>query len=90
MNNPEFVSFLRAYPSYPTTHIIDDLRAAGIAREDHIIFGGIGVEKFEHIFARVFNKLRGRGGHTVQGLIGIGGRVWNKACVRFSDLRTRL
>ncbi|MCL4528701.1 MAG: aminotransferase class V-fold PLP-dependent enzyme [Chloroflexi bacterium] len=32
--NPEFVRFLRAYPSYPTTHIIDDLRATEYARLD--------------------------------------------------------
>ncbi len=30
MNNPDFVAFLHAYPSYPTTHIIDDLRATNI------------------------------------------------------------
>jgi molybdenum cofactor sulfurtransferase len=34
MSNPEFVAFLRSYPSYPTTHIIDDLRAAEYARLD--------------------------------------------------------
>ena len=32
--NPEFVNFLRAYPSYPTTHSLDDLRAAEYARLD--------------------------------------------------------
>ena len=31
MNNPELVAFLHAYPSYPTTHIIDDLRATEYA-----------------------------------------------------------
>ncbi|MCC6298700.1 MAG: aminotransferase class V-fold PLP-dependent enzyme [Anaerolineales bacterium] len=30
----EFVSFLKAYPTYPTTHIIDDLRATEYARLD--------------------------------------------------------
>jgi len=34
MSNPELVAFLHAYPSYPTTHIIDDLRAAEYARLD--------------------------------------------------------
>ena len=34
MNNPDFVAFLQAYPSYPTTHIIDDLRKAEYARLD--------------------------------------------------------
>jgi len=34
MTNPDFANFLRAYPSYPTTHIIDDLRAAEYARLD--------------------------------------------------------
>lgn len=32
--DPEFVTFLRAYPAYPTTHIIDDLRATEYARLD--------------------------------------------------------
>jgi len=32
--DPEFVAFLRAYPTYPTTHIIDDLRAVEYARLD--------------------------------------------------------
>src|SRR6266540_2508561 len=32
--DPDFVSFLRAYPTYPTTHIIDDLRANEYARLD--------------------------------------------------------
>ena len=34
MNNPELVAFLHAYPSYPTTHVIDDLRATEYARLD--------------------------------------------------------
>lgn len=34
MTNPDFVNFLRAYPSYPTTHIIDNLRATEYARLD--------------------------------------------------------
>ena len=33
-SDPEFVAFLRAYPTYPTTHIIDDLRATEYARLD--------------------------------------------------------
>lgn len=32
--DPEFVEFLRAYPAYPTTHIIDDLRSTEYARLD--------------------------------------------------------
>ncbi len=34
MTNPDFVDFLHSYPSYPTTHIIDDLRATEYARLD--------------------------------------------------------
>src|SRR5574341_2372 len=33
-NDPDFVSFLKAYPAYPTTHLIDDLRATEYARLD--------------------------------------------------------
>ena len=32
--DPDFVAFLRAFPGYPTTHIIDDLRAVEYARLD--------------------------------------------------------
>jgi len=32
--DPEFVAFLRDYPTYPTTHLIDDLRAVEYARLD--------------------------------------------------------
>ena len=32
--DPEFVSFLRAYPAYPSTYIIDDLRSSEYARLD--------------------------------------------------------
>lgn len=32
--DPEFVSFLKSYPSYPTTHLLDDLRATEYARLD--------------------------------------------------------
>lgn len=32
--DPDFVNFLKAYPTYPTTHIIDDLRATEYARLD--------------------------------------------------------
>ncbi len=32
--DPEFVAFLRKYPTYPTTHLIDDLRAVEYARLD--------------------------------------------------------
>ena len=34
MNNPEFITFLRSYPSYPTTHILDDLRTTEYASLD--------------------------------------------------------
>jgi molybdenum cofactor sulfurtransferase len=32
--DPDFVEFLKAYPTYPTTHIIDELRASEYARLD--------------------------------------------------------
>jgi len=32
--DPDFVTFLRSYPAYPTTHIIDDLRSTEYARLD--------------------------------------------------------
>lgn len=32
--DPDFVAFLKAFPTYPTTHIIDDLRAVEYARLD--------------------------------------------------------
>ena len=32
--DPEFVSFLKSYPAYPTTHLIDDLRTTEYARLD--------------------------------------------------------
>ena len=32
--DPEFVAFLKEYPTYPTTHLIDDLRAVEYARLD--------------------------------------------------------
>jgi len=32
--DPNFVAFLKSYPAYPTTHIIDDLRATEYARLD--------------------------------------------------------
>lgn len=32
--DPEFVAFLKSHPAYPTTHIIDDLRATEYARLD--------------------------------------------------------
>jgi len=32
--DPDFVAFLKAYPTYPTTHIIDELRASEYARLD--------------------------------------------------------
>ena len=33
-SDPDFVAFLKAYPAYPATHIIDDLRASEYARLD--------------------------------------------------------
>jgi molybdenum cofactor sulfurtransferase len=33
-SDPEFVAFLRAYPAYPSTHVLDDLRATEYARLD--------------------------------------------------------
>jgi molybdenum cofactor sulfurtransferase len=32
--DPDFVAFLKSYPEYPTTHIIDELRASEYARLD--------------------------------------------------------
>lgn len=32
--DPEFIAFLRDYPAYPTTHLIDDLRTVEYARLD--------------------------------------------------------
>lgn len=32
--DPDFIAFLKAYPTYPTTHLIDDLRATEYARLD--------------------------------------------------------
>lgn len=32
--DPDFIAFLREYPTYPTTHLIDDLRAVEYARLD--------------------------------------------------------
>jgi selenocysteine lyase/cysteine desulfurase len=32
--DPDFVSFLRTYPAYPTTHIVDELRSTEYARLD--------------------------------------------------------
>ena len=32
--DPDFVAFLKAYPAYPTTHILDDLRSVEYARLD--------------------------------------------------------
>ena len=33
-SDPDLVAFLKAYPTYPTTHIIDDLRSVEYARLD--------------------------------------------------------
>src|SRR5687767_8220407 len=58
--DPDFVSFLRAYPAYPTTHIIDDLRASEYARLDiggHIYLDYTGGGLYADSQLRRHNKL---------------------------------
>src|ERR1051325_459839 len=58
--DPEFVAFLRAYPTYPTTHIIDDLRANEYARLDiggHIYLDYTGGGLYAESQLRRHNKL---------------------------------
>ncbi|HLO33205.1 MAG TPA: aminotransferase class V-fold PLP-dependent enzyme [Anaerolineales bacterium] len=58
--DPEFVSFLKAYPKYPTTHIIDDLRATEYARLDlggHIYLDYTGGGLYAESQLRRHNKL---------------------------------
>ncbi|MBI1793125.1 MAG: aminotransferase class V-fold PLP-dependent enzyme [Chloroflexi bacterium] len=58
--NPDFVNFLHAHPSYPTTHIIDDLRATEYARLDvggHIYFDYTGGGLYAETQVRRHHKL---------------------------------
>src|SRR5215211_4813886 len=58
--DPDLVAFLRAYPSYPTTHLIDDLRAVEYARLDvggHIYLDYTGGGLYAESQLRSHNKL---------------------------------
>jgi len=58
--DPEFVAFLKAYPAYPTTQIIDDLRANEYARLDiggHIYLDYTGGGLYAESQLRRHNKL---------------------------------
>ncbi len=58
--DPDFVAFLKSYPSYPTTHIIDDLRATEYARLDaggHIYLDYTGGGLYAESQLRRHNKL---------------------------------
>jgi molybdenum cofactor sulfurtransferase len=58
--DPDFVTFLRAYPTYPTTHVIDDLRATEYARLDiggHIYLDYTGGGLYAESQLRRHNKL---------------------------------
>jgi molybdenum cofactor sulfurtransferase len=58
--DPDFVSFLRVYPTYPTTHMIDDLRATEYARLDiggHIYLDFTGGGLYADSQLRRHNKL---------------------------------
>jgi molybdenum cofactor sulfurtransferase len=58
--DPDFISFLRAYPEYPTTHIIDDLRASEYARLDiggHIYLDYTGGGLYAESQLRRHNKM---------------------------------
>ena len=58
--DPEFVAFLRAYPAYPTTHVIDDLRSTEYARLDiggHIYLDYTGGGLYADSQLRRHNKL---------------------------------
>jgi selenocysteine lyase/cysteine desulfurase len=59
-SDPEFVAFLKAHPTYPTTHIIDDLRAVEYARLDlggHIYLDYTGAGLYAESQLRRHNKL---------------------------------
>ena len=58
--DPDFVSFLRAYPAYPGTHIIDELRASEYARLDlggHIYLDYTGGGLYAESQLRRHNKI---------------------------------
>lgn len=62
MNNPDpdFVAFLRAYPTYPSTKIIDDLRSVEYARLDlggHIYLDYTGGGLYAESQLRAHNRL---------------------------------
>jgi molybdenum cofactor sulfurtransferase len=60
MPNPDFASFLRAYPSYPATQMIDDLRASEYARLDageHIYLDYTGGGLYAETQVRTHQKL---------------------------------
>jgi molybdenum cofactor sulfurtransferase len=59
-SDPDFVAFLKAYPGYPTTHIIDDLRSVEYARLDvggHIYLDYTGGGLYAESQLRRHNKL---------------------------------
>src|SRR5512145_98475 len=59
-SDPDFVTFLKAYPTYPTTHIIDDLRSVEYARLDvggHIYLDYTGGGLYAESQLRRHNKL---------------------------------
>src|SRR6266498_1689533 len=59
-SDPDLVAFLKAYPAYPTTHIIDDLRAVEYARLDvggHIYLDYTGGGLYAESQLRRHNKL---------------------------------
>ena len=58
--DPDFVAFLRAFPGYPTTHILDDLRSVEYARLDaggHIYLDYTGGGLYADSQLRRHNKL---------------------------------
>ena len=62
MPDTDFVTFLRSYPTYPTTHIIDDLRATEYARLDlggHVYLDYTGGGLYAESQLRRHNKLLG-------------------------------
>src|SRR4026208_532242 len=58
--DPDFVSFLKAYPTFPTTQMIDDLRSTEYARLDaggHIYLDYTGGGLYAESQLRRHNKL---------------------------------